>query len=254
MALDGGKTERFVERVLERNDRCVPALMQRAANVLDDRRYRDAARLLDAVLAIDPNDRLVLCHRAAAAWLLHDHDAYTAFRARALAGDPGWPSATASSATTCVRCTGSPTRCRSTPPRTSPIPTTSRRCTGSRARWSTPARAQAKELLDRARQKAQGLVDPWREQRVGGAGPARHRGPSPPSAAISASRCTTTTSRCSTHYLVPLQLEAAQVLGAKYQWKPPQPGKIEVFHTWDDFSVRAIGFRGFTALGACSAA
>ena len=29
------------------------------------------------------------------------------------------------------------------------------------------------------------------------------------------------------------------------------PTKVEVLHTWDDFSVRTIGFRGFTALGAC---
>jgi tetratricopeptide (TPR) repeat protein len=50
---------------------------------------------------------------------------------------------------------------------------------------------------------------------------------------------------------MPIHLEAAEVLGAKYGWQPDQPTKVEVLHTWDDFSVRTIGFRGFTALGAC---
>ncbi|MBL8752865.1 MAG: hypothetical protein JNK15_06145 [Planctomycetes bacterium] len=251
MALDAGKTERFVERVLERNDRCVPALMQRAANVLDDRRYRDAARLLDAVLAIDPNDRLVLCHRAAAAWLLHDHDAYAAFRARALAGDPGFAE--------CDRILGDhlcalyrfadalPFYTAANLADPDDIPTLHG---FARALVYTGAGAQAKELLDRARQKAEGLVDPWRNN------------------ALAVQDLLDTEYVAAehgdfriqmhhddvevlTHYLVPIQLEAAQVLGAKYQWKPPQPGKIEVFHTWDDFSVRTIGFRGFTALGAC---
>jgi tetratricopeptide (TPR) repeat protein len=251
MALDGGKTERFLERVLDRNDRCVPALMLRAANVLDDRRYRDAARLLDVVLAIDPNDRLVLCHRAAAAFLLHDHDAYAGFRARALAGDPGFAE--------CDRILGDHLCALYRFADALPFYTTANMADPedlptlhgfARALVYTGAGAQAKELLERAKAKAAGLVDPWRNNMLAVQDlldteyVAEEHG----DFRIQIHRDDV---EVLTQYLVPIQLEAAQVLGAKYQWRPQQPGKIEVFHTWDDFSVRTIGFRGFTALGAC---
>ena len=45
--------------------------------------------------------------------------------------------------------------------------------------------------------------------------------------------------------------EARKVLGKKYGYQPTEPVTVEVFHTWADFSVRTIGFRGFSALGAC---
>ena len=91
MVLDGSKTATFLDRVLDRNPRCVEALVQRAVRVLTDRRFQEAARLLDDVLAIDPRHRVTLCHRAAAAMLLNDDEAYEGFRARALEGDDGWP-------------------------------------------------------------------------------------------------------------------------------------------------------------------
>ncbi len=251
MVLDGGKTDRFLGRVLERNERSVPALLLRAINVLDDRRYRDAARMLDEICKIDPNDRTVLCHRAAAAWLLHQQDSYVMFRARALAGDPGngdcdrilaehlcalyrfadalpfYAAAEAAAPDELATLHGM-----------------------AKALIYTGEGKRAKEVLDRAKAKADGLVDPWRnnalavqallddEYIVAEHGDFRvqmHRDDA----------------EVLQQYLVPIHLEAAQVLGAKYQWQPTQPTKVEVFHTWDDFSVRTIGFRGFTALGAC---
>src|SRR5690606_24459560 len=74
--LDGAKTEGFLDRVLDRNPRSVAAITLRAANVLDDRRYGEAAVMLDAALAIDPTDPLALCHRASAAWRQHDERAH----------------------------------------------------------------------------------------------------------------------------------------------------------------------------------
>ncbi len=53
------------------------------------------------------------------------------------------------------------------------------------------------------------------------------------------------------HYLVPYYEAARKELGKKYGYVPDEPVRVEVFHTWDDFSVRTTGFRGFTALGAC---
>ena len=49
-------------------------------------------------------------------------------------------------------------------------------------------------------------------------------------------------------YLLPMHAEAREVLGAKYGHRPATPVTVEVFHTWADFSVRTIGFRGFSGL------
>ncbi len=251
MALDGGKTERFLERALDRNERCVPALVERAANVLNDRRYRDAAKLFDAALKIDANDRIALCHRAAAAWLLHDRDSYEAFRARALAGDPGWHECDRILADHLVALYRFADALPFFAAALVAAPDDLATLHGmAKAHIYTGDGKQAKELLDRAKQLAAGVNDPWRNNAM----------------AVQALLDTEYTvvenehfrvqmhrldSEVLTAYLLPIQLEAAEVLGAKYGWRPNQPTKIEVLHTWDDFSVRTIGFRGFTALGAC---
>lgn len=249
--LDGAKTESFLERVLARNERCVPALLVRAANVLDDRRYRDAARLLDDVLRIDPNDRTVLCHRAAAAWLLHDRDAYLAFRERALAGDPGWPE--------CDRILGDhlcalyrfadalPFYSAAHTQAPDDIPTLHGM---AKAFIYTGEGKLAKEKLERAKQLANGLVDPWRHNALAVQEllDTEYMVAEHPAFTLQMHR---QDAEVLSAYLLPIQLEAAEVLGAKYQWRPEGKTKIEVFQTWDDFSVRTIGFRGFTALGAC---
>lgn len=250
-ALDPAKTDHLLERVLERNERCVPAIVRRGTNVLDDRRYRDAARIFDAALTIDPNDREALCHRAAAAWLLHDRDGYQAFRARALAGDPGWPE--------CDRVLGEHLcalyRFADALPfftaASQAAPDDVRTLQGlARALIYTGDGKRAKELLDKSKQLAAGLVDPWRnnalavqgllddEYTVAEQGPFKVQLHRQDAEVLQA-------------YLLPFQLQAAEVLGAKYGWKPQQPTKVEVFQTWDDFSVRTTGFRGFSALGAC---
>ncbi len=251
MALDAGKTERFLNRALERNERCVPALALRAANVLDDRRYRDAARMLDAALAIDPNDRAALCHRAAAAWLLHDRDEYAAFRARALAGDPGWHECDRVVAEHLVAlyrfADALPFFTAANLAAPDDVPTLQGM---AKALIYSGEGKRAKELLDRAKQFAAGLVDPWRNNALAVQElldteyvVAEH-----PQFTVQMHREDAEVLQA---YLLPVQLQAAEVLGAKYSWKPDAPTRIEVFQTWDDFSVRTIGFRGFTALGAC---
>jgi tetratricopeptide (TPR) repeat protein len=40
-------------------------------------------------------------------------------------------------------------------------------------------------------------------------------------------------------------------LGLKYDCQPNGLVRVEALHDWVDFSVRTIGFKGFTALGAC---
>ena len=52
-------------------------------------------------------------------------------------------------------------------------------------------------------------------------------------------------------YLTRWHEDAREALGKRYGYMPPQKVRVEVFHQWVDFSVRTIGFRGFSALGAC---
>lgn len=251
MALDAGKTERFLERVLERNERCVEARVLRAANVLDDRRYRDAARLLDEALAIDPNDRIALSHRAAAALLLQDRDGYERFRARALAGDPGWPECDRIVAEHLVAlyrfADALPFFAAARAADPDHVPTLHGM---AKALVYTGEGRMAKELLERAKALADGTVDPWRNNALA----VQHLLDSEYTVVDSgefALQLHRDDAEVLRAYMLPVHLEAAEVLGGKYGWKPDRPTRVEVLHTWDDFSVRTIGFRGFTALGAC---
>ncbi len=251
MALDAGKTERFLERALERNERCVPAMVQRAANVLDDRRYRDAARLLDAALVVDPNDRIALCHRAAAAWLMHDDAAYVGYRQRALAGDPDWHECDrilAEHLAALYRFADAlPFFAAANAAAPDDIPTLHGM---AKALIYTGDGRSAKELLDRSKRLAAGLVDPWRDNALLVQKKLDER-----YTIVEQDAFTFQVHRQDAdvlqRYLLPIHLEAAQVLGAKYAWHPEGRTKVEVLQNWDDFSVRTIGFTGFTALGAC---
>jgi len=251
MALDASKTEHYLNRVLDRNPRCVEALLLRAANVIDDRRFQEGARRLNEVLSIDANHRVALCHRAAAALLLHENKDFRHYRDRALEGDSDWPE--------CDRIIGDHLAALYrfadavsyyeaalvADPEHVPSLHGLARCliyTGEGKR--------ARLLLEQAKKLHGGMVDPWRNNAIavqelledeyetvehGDFRMLLHKADSEVLRA----------------YLLPIHLEAVEVLGAKYGWKPGTKTTVEVFHTWDDFSVRTIGFRGFTALGAC---
>lgn len=249
--LDGGRTERFLDRLLQQNPRCVPAIVLRGAGVLDDRRYSDAAALFDRALAIDAEHREALAHRAAAAYLLHDERGYRQYRERALRGDephgdvdrvladhlvalyrfadsmPFYEAALAVDQNDVAALQGL-----------------------AKATVYTGQGVRAKELLQRAKALEPGYVDPWRNNALA------------VQALLDEQYVTEHTERFEVQmhrddvevlreYLLPKCLRAFEVLGRKYSYEPEGPVKVEVFHTWDDFSVRTIGFRGFTALGAC---
>lgn len=249
--LDPGKTERLLDRVLALNERSVPALMLRGAGILDDRRYGDAADILDAALRINPKHLQLLAHRAAVAFLQHDEDAYRGFRQQALRGDANW---------------GEPDRILGEHlvalyrfADALPFFQAALDVDGNDvATLQGMAKAlvyigegeHAKELLLRAKDLEPGFVDAWRNNAL----------------AVQNLLDTEYTTIDSEHfklqlhkddvdvmrqYLMPQYLQALDVLGSKYDFRPEKKVKVEVFHTWDDFSVRTIGFRGFTALGAC---
>jgi cellulose synthase operon protein C len=249
--LDAGKTERLLDRVLDRNERCVEALVHRGSNVLDDRRYQDAARVLDTALAVDPNDRIALCHRAAAAWLLHDQAGYAKFRARALAGDTPWHECDRILAEHLVALYRFADALPFFDAAENADPEDLATLHGkAKALVYSGRGAAAKEVLVRAKALANGINDPWRNNAL-----AIQDLLDTEYTVVENERFVVQMHRDDVEvlqsYLLPLQLEAAEVLGAKYSWQPSERPRIEVLHTWDDFSVRTVGFRGFTALGAC---
>ncbi len=251
MVLDASKTEHYLNRVLDRNARCAEALTLRAANVLDDRRFSEAARRLNEVLSIDSNHRVALCHRAAAALVLNEDADFRHYRGRALAGDSDWPE--------CDRIIGDHLaalyRFADAVPFFEAALVAAPEHVPSlhglaRCLIYTGEGKRARTLLEQAKKLHGGLVDPWRNN------------------AIAAQELLEQEYETIEHgnfrmllhkedsevlraYLLPIHLEAVEVLGDKYGWKPEAKTTVEVFHTWDDFSVRTIGFRGFTALGAC---
>ena len=251
MLLDAGKTEQFLTRALERNPRSVEAIVLRGASTLDDRRYRAAAKLLDEGLAINPNHRAALCHRATVAMLLREDDRYRELRQQALAGDPGWPDLDRTIGDHLVAlyrfADAIPFYQAALAADEADVATLSGM---AKALIYTGQGQRARELLEQAKQLTPGIVDPWRnnalavqelldsEYVVVEQGDFELRLHRDDAEVLQA-------------YLLPIQLEAAETLGAKYQWRPEGKTRIEVLHTWDDFSVRTIGFRGFTALGAC---
>ena len=251
MVLDGGKTEAFLDRVLERNPNCVEAIVERASNVLDDRRFHEAARMFDSALAIDENDRIALAHRAAAAYLVGDMDDYARFRERAMAGDPKWATVDRILADHLVAlyrfADALPFYESARQAEPEDVPTLHGK---AKALIYTGRGAAAKELLLQAKSLEPGYVQPWRnnalavqdllDSEYSTVGNERFR--------LQMHRDDQEVLQA---YLMPVLLEATDVLGAKYNYLPDEPVQVEALHTWDDFSVRTIGFRGFTALGAC---
>ena len=251
MVLDANKTEKFLSRVLDRNPRCVAALLERASNVLDDRRFEEAARRLNEVLSINGNHRVALCHRAAAAMLLHQDEEFREYRERALAGDADWPE--------CDRIIGDHLAALYRFAAAIPFyqaalvraPEHVPSIHGlARSLIYTGAGKRARVLLAQAKKLQPGLVDPWRNNAIAVQDLLEEEYDT-----INLGDFTMLLHKEDSEvlraYLLPIHLEAVEVLGAKYGWKPKEKTTVEVFHTWDDFSVRTIGFRGFAALGAC---
>jgi tetratricopeptide (TPR) repeat protein len=251
MVLDAAKTESFLDRVLQQNPRCVPALVLRAANVLDDRRYGDAKDQLDEALAIDPNDRTALSHRMAVAWILGEDRDYERYRERALAGDPGWaePDRVLGDHLAALYRFADAVPFYEAALKADPDHVPSLHGL-ARTLVYTGRGKEAKEVLERAKQLQPGFVDPWRNNALAVQDllDTEYVRADADGFVVQLHRDDEQVLRA---YLLPLHVDAKEVLGAKYGWRPDVATTVEVFRTWDDFSVRTIGFRGFTALGAC---
>ncbi|MDA0931836.1 MAG: tetratricopeptide repeat protein [Planctomycetota bacterium] len=249
--LDPAKTDDFLERALSANPNSVPALIERGISLVEDRRLTEGAAMFDRALSVDGRDREALAQRAAVAQLLGQAREAAALRELAEATDPGWNGVDRALGDRLVALYRFEDALV-------PYEAALARDGEDVAVLHGMARAltyagdgeRARELLERAASLQPGYVHPWRNnaravQDLLGEEYERierdgftfllHR----EDRAVLES------------YLVPFQLEAREVLGTKYGFEPERPVRVEVFHTWDDFSVRTIGFRGFTALGAC---
>ena len=249
--LEPAKTENFLDRALAANPRSVPALLERGKSWLDDRRFDQAARFLESALAVHPNDREVLAQRTAAAIILNDAKGAAAYRARALALDPSWGGVDRAIGDRLVALyrfkDALPYYAAALAADADDVLALHGR---AKALVYAGRGEEARELLVRAREIQKGYVNPWRNNVIaaqdlldeeyvsiedGGFRFWLHRDDA----------------EVLRRYLLPFAKDAKAALDAKYGLVPDGPVRFESFHTWDDFSVRTTGFRGFPALGAC---
>ena len=249
--LDPRKTEDFLNRALSLNPNSVPALEQRGISLLGDRRFDAAARVFDRALAVNPRHKRVLAHRATVAMLMNDRGLERQLRDRAAAVDPGFTALdqiVGDHLVSLYRFSDSiPYFRRALEAMPDDVPTLHGL---AKALVYTGGGAEAAAILGRAKELQAGFVHPWRNNLLAVQellaeeyGVVEHEG--------FVFRIHQDDAGVLAEYLLPAHAKARSVLGEKYGYVPEEPVTVEVFHTWDDFSVRTIGYKGFSALGAC---
>lgn len=249
--LDFRKTEGYLDRLLTLNPRSVPGLLERATLVLGDRRFEEGRAIVDRALEINPRHPEALALRAAAAHVLNDGDGYRTFRQRALDVDPTFPGVDVTLGDLLVRLyrfgDALPLYTRALEADPDSIPALHGL---AKALIYVGNGKDALPHLERAAELQRGYVSPWRNNAIAVQELLTEE-------YVSVRRDNielTMHSRDAAvlqEYLMPLYQEAVSVLGQKYGYRPDEVVRVEVLRTWDDFSVRTTGFRGFTALGAC---
>ncbi|MHC5062996.1 MAG: tetratricopeptide repeat protein [Planctomycetota bacterium] len=249
--LDPGKTESYLRRALDLNSNSVPAMLERGIQLIDDRRFAAGSQVLDQALSINPRHKAALAQRAAAAYLQGKDEESKSYRERISAIDASDVQADIALGDRLVRLYrfGDSISYFRSALETQPENLDALHGL-ARALIYTGQGKQAAEVLTKAEELQPGIVNPWRFNALAVEAllddeyemlesdgfiyriHRDHRG-------------------VLESYLLPILSEAMETLGKKYEYRPEYPVVIEVLHTWDDFSVRTIGFRGFTALGAC---
>ncbi|MEO0479943.1 MAG: tetratricopeptide repeat protein [Planctomycetota bacterium] len=251
LILDPSKTESYLRRVLELNPNSVPGLVERAGLTIDDRRFPDAASILDDALEVDAGSVPALSMRAAVAHLLGESEEEAAFRARADAAQPGTidPDRVLGQKLAAVYrfADAAVAFQRALDVKADDVESLEGL---ARSLLYTGRAEEAVALLERAKEIQPGFFDPWRKNFL-----------------TLQELIETEYQRIEQdgfvffvheddvgvlqRYLIPYQIEAREALGEKYGFIPQEPVRVEILKTWADFSVRTIGFTGFTALGAC---
>jgi tetratricopeptide (TPR) repeat protein len=251
MWLSATRTFSYLERCLALNPNSVPALVEQAREMIDDRRFEEADRILDKALAINPRDKRALAHKAATAFLMNRAEEYGALRKRALATDPHY----ADLDRILGDCLVALYRFEDAIPHyvaalkvdADSVPAMH----GLAKAYIYTGNGQAAvELLSRAKKLQAGYANPWRHNVLAVEDLLKQD-----YEVVEKEHFVFLLHKedraVLEDYLARWHEEAREVLGKKYGYLPPQKVRVEVFHRWLDFSVRTIGFRGFSALGAC---
>ncbi|MCC6669809.1 MAG: tetratricopeptide repeat protein [Planctomycetes bacterium] len=249
--LDPGKTEQYLSRVLAINPRSVPALVESGKLLVDDRRFEEGADRLDAALDVNPRDKRALAHRAAVALLRGEADRAEAFRRRALAIDPifaGLDTILGDHLVALYRfADAAPCFERALEVDAEHVPALHGL---ARARIYTGRGPEAVPLLEQARKLQEGFRNPWRANAL-----AVEKLLAEEYATVEAGEFVFRIHRDDRDvlagYLTRWHQQVFEELGRKYGYTPEGKVRVEVLQEWADFSVRTIGFRGFSALGAC---
>ena len=252
MNLDYGRTGEYLERALGQNKNSVPARIERSLSAIQDRNFQLAKQELDRALSVNGKDKVALAHRAAVAHLMGEADDADRLRETALEVDPTFEPEL-------NRYLGDHLVTLYRFPDAVPIyeaalvadPDSVPALHGYGKALIYSGRGEdAVGHLERAKQLQRGFVNPWRNNALAiqdllaeeyvtiqteGFEFRMHRD----DAAVLRA------------YLPRWHEEAMAVLGKKYGVRPEGKVRVEVFHKWSEFSIRTIGFRGFSALGAC---
>lgn len=249
--LNPAETDSYLSRALSLNPHSVPALMERGISLLQDRRFRTASQVFERALEINPRDKWVLAHRAAAALLMREPEVEAAMRERALAVDPGFAALDRIVGDHLVALyrfeDAIPYYRRALSQRPDDVETLHGL---GKALIYTGGGPEAVSTLRRAKDLQGGFVNPWRNNALAVEDLLAEQYRNVESDGF-LFKLHESDLDVLVEYLLPAHREARKVLGEKYGHDPEKAVTVEVFHTWDDFSVRTIGFRGFSALGAC---
>lgn len=251
MFLDGAKTASFLERALSLNSNSVPAIVLRAKRLVDDRLFESAVQVLDRALGINPRDRVALSHRATVAHLLHDDAGAKRFRERAMAKRPGYAEIDrifGDHLSALYRFKDSVPYFRAALQRQPDYVAAMHGL--AKALVYLGKGKEAVGLLTKAKDLEKGHADTWRHNIL-----LSERRLAKEYDLVESDHFLFMMHKSDRavleRYLTKWYEDAYEYLGRKYGYKPKNQIRVEVLHEWVDFSVRTIGFRGFSALGAC---
>jgi tetratricopeptide (TPR) repeat protein len=248
---DPSLSEEFLTRALAQNPRCAKVFIHRGISLIKDRRFEEGAEILDQALKVNPRDPTALAHRAAAAWLAHDDDLCAQMQKRLYELDAKTPLFARSLGEHLVSLyrflDAIPyfEKALELDPHNVPA------MHGlAKALIYCGRGEQARAVLERAKKAEAGLVNAWRTNALTLEDLLAKEYETVDSGGFEF-RMHKDDLEVLKGYLLPIADEALAFLGTKYGYKPEGKVRVEVFHEWVDFSVRTIGYRNFTALGAC---
>lgn len=249
--LESDKTDSYLRRALAINKNSVPALVARASNLIDERRFGAARSVLQQALSINARDVTALSEMAAVCNLLYREADEKVFRERAAAVDPTSVEADALLGKHLIAlyrfADAIPILNRARAKDPEDVPTL---LSLGRALLYAGRAEEGARLLEETKKIERGFVNPWRDNQI-----ALQRRVDETYEKVEIGNFVFQIHPSEKDVLVPYLSreyeEARKLLGTKYGVTPDCKVQVENFRRFGDFSVRTVGFKGFGALGAC---